>query len=85
MTAHAEAGGEQRLIPRSAVVEPLEQTADTAPPMETRYDAAEVSKALDALTTSLREYAETLEGADRSALERRIDLAVQAFRAALER
>jgi hypothetical protein len=82
MTAHAEAGGEQRLIPRSAAVEPVDN--GTPPPTgEARLSASEVRAALDAFSADLRGYAASLDGSDRSALEARIAAAARSFRDAL--
>jgi hypothetical protein len=83
MTAHAEAGGAQKLMPRSAVVEPVADA--TAGSQEQRFSAAEVQAALDAYQASLRAYAEGLAGPERSALQAQMDLAERAFRAALTR
>jgi hypothetical protein len=83
MTAHA-ADGSQKLIPRSARVEPAgaadghhNAAGDAA------LARADVLTALAALTDSLREHAETLEGPQRSALGSRIDMAERDFRRAL--
>ncbi|MCG6941098.1 MAG: hypothetical protein LJE69_07595 [Thiohalocapsa sp.] len=85
MTASPESGGERKLIPRSAVVEPVDATA--APPVPAREDftAAEVEAALGALMQRVRDYAETLDGPERSALEAHLDEAAWTFRAALKR
>jgi hypothetical protein len=85
MTAHADVGGAQKLIPRSAVVEPVANDAAAATTAEERFTAGVVQAALDAYQTSLRAYAQTLTGPERSALEAHMDLAERGFRAALRR
>jgi hypothetical protein len=85
MTAHAEAGGAQKLMPRSAVVEPVADSVAAVATGEKRFSAAEVQAALDAYQASLRAYAEGLAGPERSALQAQMDLAERAFRAALTR
>lgn len=84
MTAHAR-DGSQKLIPRSAQVEPLDAAADTARAQQggTEIPVADVAAALAALTGSLRDYAASLEGPARSALAARIDAAERDFRRAL--
>lgn len=83
MTAHAEAGGGQRLIPRSALVEALDGSAEGMATGEPGLDIARVQAALRAYEDSLLAYAETLDGPERSALRAQMDVAAKAFRAAL--
>jgi hypothetical protein len=84
MTAHAEAGRTRKLVPRSAVVEPVEGS-NPAPPSTEHFSALAVQAALDAYQDSLRAYAETLEGPRRAALEQQMDAAERAFGEALRR
>lgn len=84
MTAYAETGAGQKLIPRSAVVEPLQDGAAEPPAAAARFTADEVQAALRALTDRLRAYAQTLDGSERSTLEAHLEDAARGFRAALK-
>lgn len=84
MTAHT-ADGRQKLIPRSAHVEPAD-AADgdhNAAPSGAALPRADVLTALAELTDSVRDFAETLEGPQRSALGQRLAMAEREFRRAL--
>jgi hypothetical protein len=85
MTADA-ADGCKKLIPRSARIAPVDAAETTAAPAGAAAEiaAADVAAALAALTQSLRDFAETLQGPPRSALAQRIDVAEAAFRRALK-
>ena len=84
MTARAEAGAGERLIPRSAVVEPVADGATSAQPAD-HFSPAEVQAALDAYQASLRAYLETMDVPTREALEAHMQAGAQAFRAALRK
>ncbi len=83
MTAHAETEAGQKLIPRSAVVEPLQDGPAKPPAAGASFTADEVQAALHALVERLRAYAQTLDGPDRAALEAHLEDAARGFRAAL--
>lgn len=84
VTAHA-SDGSRTLIPRSARIEPADPATETNANANpgTGIAHADVEAALAAFTGSLREYAASLEGPQRSALDAHIDAAEQAFHRAL--
>jgi hypothetical protein len=53
LTAQAEDGSGQQMVPRSALVEPLDATDDTAGSMRRRPDPATIRAALDDLLKDL--------------------------------
>jgi hypothetical protein len=80
MTAHAEADGALSMIPRSAVVEPLQDGGPAAPstPDGPRRPEA-VAAALDALIGHIGQVADGLAAADAARLRTALDEARLAF------
>lgn len=80
MVAQADAGDERKLIPRSAVVEPVDDTRSPPARPATGLAAAEVEAALAVLVRDLLGWAAHLDAEAQRTLERRIATAERAFR-----
>jgi hypothetical protein len=85
MTANADAGGAQRLIPRSAIVELADTASAERPVHGRRFKPERVDAAIAALCTRLNTYSGTLDDVERARFRQALDDALVAFRKALKR